>query len=169
MGAEPVRIEARSRGARMLRTAMGVSIATWLADPQVIEIMLNPDGRLWVDRLGIGLSDSGERLTAADGERIIRLVAHHVGAEVHGDAPRVSAELPESGERFEGLLPPVVAAPTFAIRKPAVAVFLLDDYVSAGIMCASEADRLRSGVAERLNILVAGGEDQRAIGTPFVG
>ena len=157
MGAEPIRIEARSRGARMLRTAMGVSIATWLADPQVIEIMLNPDGRLWVDRLGIGLSDSGERLTAADGERIIRLVAHHVAAEVHGDAPRVSAELPESGERFEGLLPPVVAAPTFAIRKPAVAVFLLEDYVSAGIMCATEADRLRSGVAERLNILVAGG------------
>lgn len=141
----------------MLRTAMGVSIATWLADPQVIEIMLNPDGRLWVDRLGIGLSDSGERLTAADGERIIRLVAHHVSAEVHGDAPRVSAELPESGERFEGLLPPVVAAPTFAIRKPAVAVFLLEDYVSTGIMCASEADRLRSGVAQRLNILVAGG------------
>jgi type IV secretion system protein VirB11 len=69
----------------------------------------------------------------------------------------VSAELPESGERFEGLLPPVVAAPTFAIRKPAVAVFLLEDYVSAGIMCASEADRLRLGVAERLNILVAGG------------
>jgi type IV secretion system protein VirB11 len=141
----------------MLRTAMGVSIATWLADPQVIEIMLNPDGRLWVDRLGIGLSDSGERLTAADGERIIRLVAHHVGAEVHGDAPHVSAELPESGERFEGLLPPVVAAPTFAIRKPAVAVFLLEDYVSAGIMCVAEAERLRSGVAERLNILVAGG------------
>ena len=141
----------------MLRTAMGESIATWLADPQIIEIMLNPDGRLWVDRLGIGLSDSGERLTAADGERIIRLVAHHVGAEVHGDTPRVSAELPESGERFEGLLPPVVAAPTFAIRKPAVAVFLLEDYVSAGIMGVAEADRLRSGVAERLNILVAGG------------
>lgn len=157
MGAEPVKFEARSRGARMLRTAMGESIATWLADPQVIEIMLNPDGRLWVDRLGEGLADSGELLTAADGERIIRLVAHHVGAEVHVDAPRVSAELPESGERFEGLLPPVVAAPTFAIRKPAIAVFLLEDYVGAGIMSIPEAATLRSGVADRLNILVAGG------------
>ncbi|MAF61646.1 MAG: P-type conjugative transfer ATPase TrbB [Blastomonas sp.] len=157
MGAEPVKIEARSRGARMLRTAMGASIATWLADPQVIEIMLNPDGRLWVDRLGEGLADSGELLTAADGERIIRLVAHHVGAEVHVDAPRVSAELPESGERFEGLLPPVVAAPTFAIRKPAIAVFLLEDYVGAGIMSIPEAATLRTGVADRLNILVAGG------------
>tara|TARA_Y100000296_G_scaffold83612_2_gene115015 strand:+ start:111154 stop:112089 length:936 start_codon:yes stop_codon:yes gene_type:complete len=141
----------------MLRTAMGASIATWLADPQVIEIMLNPDGRLWVDRLGEGLADSGELLTAADGERIIRLVAHHVGAEVHVDAPRVSAELPESGERFEGLLPPVVAAPTFAIRKPAIAVFLLEDYVGAGIMSIPEAATLRTGVADRLNILVAGG------------
>ena len=157
MGIEPVKIEARSRGARMLRTAMGASISTWLADPQVIEIMLNPDGRLWVDRLGMGLSDSGDRLTAADGERIIRLVAHHVGAEVHSDAPRVSAELPESGERFEGLLPPVVAAPTFAIRKPAIAVFLLEDYVGSGVMSVQEAATLRSGVADRLNILVAGG------------
>jgi type IV secretion system protein VirB11 len=59
MGAEPVQIEARSRSARMLRTVISASIATWQADPQVIEIMLNPDGRLWVDRLGLGLSDSG--------------------------------------------------------------------------------------------------------------
>ena len=151
------RQEAIQRGARMLRTALGPAIARLLEDPAVVEVMLNPDGRIWVDRLSEGLADTGERLSAADGERIVRLVAHHVGVEVHARSPRVSAELPETGERFEGLLPPVVAAPTFAIRKPAVAVFLLDDYVSAGIMCAAEADRLRSGVAERLNILVAGG------------
>lgn len=141
----------------MLRTALGGAVAEWLADPGVIEIMLNPDGRLWVDRLGAGIADSGVQLSAADGERIIRLVAHHVGAEVHGGAPRVSAELPEGGERFEGLLPPVVAAPTFAIRKPAVAVFSLGDYVAAGIMGMDEAEALRCGVADRLNILVAGG------------
>jgi type IV secretion system protein VirB11 len=141
----------------MLRTAMGTSIAAWLADPAIIEVMLNPDGRLWVDRLGEGISDTGERLSPADGERIIRLVAHHVGAEVHSGAPRVSAELPESGERFEGLLPPVVTAPAFAIRKPAVAVFTLDNYVAAGIMSSGEAEVLRRGVADRLNILVAGG------------
>ena len=119
--------------------------------------MLNPDGRLWIDRLSEGLADTGERLSPADGERIVRLVAHHVGAEVHAGAPRVSAELPETGERFEGLLPPVVAAPAFAIRKPAVAVFTLDDYVAAGIMSAGQAAMLRRAVAERRNILVAGG------------
>jgi P-type conjugative transfer ATPase TrbB len=141
----------------MLRTAFGGAIAEWLADAEIIEIMLNPDGRLWIDRIGIGIADSGIILPPADGERIIRLVAHHVGTEVHAHSPRVSAELPESGERFEGLLPPVVVAPVFAIRKPAIAVFSLDDYVAAGIMSAAEAAILRVGVADRLNILVAGG------------
>ncbi len=149
--------EAASRGARMLRTALGPAIARFLEDPAVVEVMLNPDGRLWVDRLSDGLSDTGERLSAADGERIVRLVAHHVGAEVHDRRPRVSAELPETGERFEGLLPPVVTAPVFAIRKPAVAVFTLDDYVAAGIMTADQAVILRQAVAARANILVAGG------------
>jgi type IV secretion system protein VirB11 len=141
----------------MLRTALGGAITRLLDDPSVVEVMLNPDGRIWVDRLSEGLADTTEHLSPADGERIIRLVAHHVGAEVHAGAPRVSAELPDSGERFEGLLPPVVTAPAFAIRKPAVAVFTLDDYVAAGIMTARQAEALRVGVAERANILVAGG------------
>ncbi len=70
---------------------------------------------------------------------------------------RVSAELPETGERFEGLLPPVVTAPVFAIRKPAVAVFTLEDHVTGGIMTASQAHVLRQAVIQRRNILVAGG------------
>ncbi|MGJ4932401.1 P-type conjugative transfer ATPase TrbB [Bradyrhizobium sp. HKCCYLS2038] len=141
----------------MLRTALGSAIAQLLDDQSVVEVMLNPDGRLWADRLASGLADTGETLPAADGERIIRLVAHHVGLEVHAGAPRVSAELPGTGERFEGLLPPVVSAPTFAIRKPAVAVFTLDDYVASGIMNPAQASSLRQAVLDRCNILVAGG------------
>lgn len=149
--------EAMIRGARMLRTALGPAIARFLEDATVVEVMLNPDGRLWIDRLSDGLADTGERLSPADGERIVRLVAHHVGAEVHAGSPRVSAELPETGERFEGLLPPVVAAATFAIRKPAVAVFTLLDYVAAGIISAEQSNVLRRAVTSRANILVAGG------------
>jgi len=157
MAVHAIRSEASQRGARMLRTALGSSIAAWLEDPATIEVMLNPDGRLWVDRLGEGISDTGEMMSAADGERIVRLVAHHIGVEVHARSPRVSAELPETGERFEGLIPPVVTAPAFAIRKPAVAVFTLDDYAESGIMSAAQAAALRKGVIDRRNILVAGG------------
>ncbi|MCK1421591.1 P-type conjugative transfer ATPase TrbB [Bradyrhizobium sp. 180] len=141
----------------MLRTALGPAIAWFLEDPAIVEVMLNPDGRLWIDRLSSGLTDTGKNISPSDGERIIRVVAHYVGAEVHPGSPRISAELPETGERFEGLLPPVVAAPTFAIRKPAVAVFSLEDYVGVGIMTPDQAGALRDAVCARKNILVAGG------------
>ena len=113
MGTVSLKSEAVLRSVRMLRTAMGPAIAGWLEDPAIAEVMLNPDGSLWIDRLAGGLADTGKRLSAADGERIVRLVAHHVGVEVHAASPRLSAELPETGERFQGLIPPIVTAPAF--------------------------------------------------------
>ena len=140
----------------MLRSAFGPAICRLLDDNSIAEVMLNPDGRVWVDRLRQGLSDTGLSLSPEDGERIVRVVAHHVSIDTHSSAPRLSAELPGTGERFEGLLPPVVAAPSFAIRKPAVSIFSLSDYVAAGVMTEPQAEVLRSAVLGRRNILVAG-------------
>ncbi|MCH4891498.1 MAG: P-type conjugative transfer ATPase TrbB [Proteobacteria bacterium SG_bin5] len=145
----------------MLRTAMGPTIATALADPAVIEIMVNPDGALRLDRLGEGRTDTGTRYDPAQVERIIRLVASHARTEVHAASPIVSAELPPhgegAGERFEGVLPPVSLAPCFSIRKPAAKIYTLLDYVMDGIMPADTARLLSLAVVERKNILVAGG------------
>ena len=65
----PFQSEAISRGARMLHTAFGPAIARFLQDPAIIEVMLNPDGRLWIDRLSGGMAETTERLSAPDGER----------------------------------------------------------------------------------------------------
>ncbi|MDF1625386.1 MAG: P-type conjugative transfer ATPase TrbB [Parvibaculaceae bacterium] len=140
----------------MLKTAMGPVIAQALSDPAVIEVMVNPDGKLWIDRLGEGRGNIGVRIHPSETERIIRLVASHVRAEVHADNPIVSAELP-SGERFEGLLPPVALGPCFAIRKPATKILTIADYVRDRIMVPIQAEALRKAVWERKNILVAGG------------
>jgi P-type conjugative transfer ATPase TrbB len=154
--------ESLERKRAMLRTAMGPAIAAALADPLVIEVMVNPDGALRLDRLGAGRCETGETLGSAQVERIIRLVASHARTEVHGSAPIVSAELPPhsggiAGERFEGLLPPVVPGPCFAIRKPATRIYTLADYVSDGIMTAEVARALSLAVVDRRNLLVAGG------------
>ncbi len=146
----------------MLRTALGHRIAAALADPVVIEIMVNPDGALRLDRLGEGIVDTGHRLDPATIERIIRLVASHVRMEAHEHNPIVSAELPPhaeglAGERFEGLLPPVSRAPCFAIRKPAAKVFVLEEYVSERIVTPIQAEILRKAIRERRNLLIAGG------------
>ncbi|WP_144150316.1 P-type conjugative transfer ATPase TrbB [Paraburkholderia sp. BCC1885] len=145
------------RRIRMLRTAMGPVIAAALEDPDVVEIMLNPDRSLWVDRLSSGRAPLGVELSEADGERIIRLVAAHVGAEVHRGQPLLTAELPETGERFEGILPPASPGPAFALRKRALGVIPLDHYVADGMMTDAQATFLRDAVRERQNILIAGG------------
>jgi len=146
----------------MLRTALGPAITAALGDPRVVEIMVNPDGALRLDILGEGRVDTELRLEPEQVERIIRLVASHARAEVHGEAPIVSAELPphiegRAGERFEGVLPPVSTAPCFSIRKPAQRLYTLDDYVADGILEERPADQLKAAVTQRLNILVAGG------------
>jgi type IV secretion system protein VirB11 len=146
----------------MLRTAMGPEIAAALADPLVVEVMVNPDGALRLDRLGSGRCDTGVRLEAAQVERIVRLVASHARSEIHGAAPIVSAELPPhgeglAGERFEGVLPPVALGPCFSIRKPASRVYRMADYVADGIMSLEIAGLLAGAVVDRRNVLVAGG------------
>jgi len=153
----PAAHEAQDRRRQMLRTAFGPTIAAALADTSVLEVMVNPDGRLWIDRARTGRADSGERLGAAETERIIRLVAAHVRREVTDKAPIVSAELPESGERFEGIMPPVAPGPCFAIRKPAEVPYRLADYVTARILTPPQASLLSQVVRDRRNIVVAGG------------
>ncbi|RKL20119.1 hypothetical protein BFJ72_g15073 [Fusarium proliferatum] len=145
------------RRIQMLRTAMGPLIAAALEDPDVVEIMLNPDRTLWVDRLSTGRAPMGVELSEADGERIIRLVAAHVGAEVHRGQPLLTAELPETGERFEGILPPAAPGPAFALRKRAFGVIPLSRYIEDGMMTAAQAGLLVRAVRERKNILIAGG------------
>jgi type IV secretion system protein VirB11 len=141
---------------------MGPAIAAALADPAVIEVMVNPDGGVRLDRLGEGRSDTGVRLGIAEVERIIRLVASHVRVEVHAGNPVVSAELPPrndcaAGERFEGILPPVALAPCFTIRKPAARIYTLADYIADGILAPVQAELLRQAIAERRNLLIVGG------------
>jgi type IV secretion system protein VirB11 len=155
--ADVLHIETHDRRRAMLRTAMGSVIGTALADPMVIEVMVNPDGAVRLDKVGEGRVDTGERMGSADVERIIRLVASHIRIEVHAGNPVLSAELPGTGERFEGILPPVSTAPCFAIRKPAGKIFTLDDYVASRILSARQAASLHEAVAARKSIVIAGG------------
>jgi type IV secretion system protein VirB11 len=154
--------EAADRRRAMLRSAMGPAIGEALCDPLVVEVMVNPDGVLRLDRLGDGRVETGRRLDPAQVERIVRLVASHARSEVHAGSPIVSAELPAhgdglGGERFEGILPPVALGPCFSIRKPAARVYTLVDYVRDGVMTAEAARLISMAAAERRNILIAGG------------
>lgn len=136
--------------------ALGPLIAGALAQADVVEIMANPDGSLWVDRAGVGRERVG-RIEPAAAETTIRLLASHMGETVNPDRPAIAGVLPRSGERFQGVLPPLAERPVFTIRKRASIVFTLDDYVAKGILTTQGAAIIRKAVVERRNILVAGG------------
>ena len=141
----------------MLRTAFGSVICDALVDPAIVEIMQNPDGSLWLERSGEGRKCAGEVIPPDQAERIVRLVASLSGFDATREQPIVSAELPIGGQRFEGLLPPVVKTPSFAIRNHAASIFTLDDYVDAGSISPSNASALKQAIEMRKNILIVGG------------
>ena len=147
---------ARARQLEALRRHLGPQVLTWLAKPEVIEILLNPDGQLWVDRLGEGMRPEGTMGTVQALAVIQSIAALHESI-VTARIPVLECELPLDGSRFEALLPPLVERPVFALRKKALLVFTLDDYVTRGILTESQCRILRQAVRDRENILVSGG------------
>jgi type IV secretion system protein VirB11 len=139
-----------------LRRELGPQICGYLEEPDVIEIMLNPDGTLWIDRLGGDMEQVGT-MRAGQAESLMGTVAATLRTTITRDNPVLECELPLDGSRFEAIIPPNVSAPTFTIRRKAVKVFTLADYVESGIMAALQRAAIEKAVRERKNILVVGG------------
>lgn len=131
-------------------------VGAFMDDPAVVEVALNPDGRLWVERHGEPMQPVGD-LSQAQAEMLVTTVAAMLDTTVTRTAPILECELPGDGSRFEALMPPVVARPTFTIRRKASRVFTLAEYVEAGIMSAAHRAAIEDAVARRRNILVVGG------------
>lgn len=146
----------RERAHKQLRTALGPLIVSWLEDPLVIEVMLNPDGSLWVERLGEPMVQGGV-LIPSQATEILNVIAGILDTTVTVANPVLECELPLDGSRFEGLIPPVVTAPTFTIRRKASRVFTIDEYVASGTMTAEQAAAIKQAIRDHNNILVVGG------------
>jgi len=127
-----------------------------LDDPTVIEIMLNADHRLWVERLGRPMEPCGT-MTEPEAMTLFGTIASSVGREINVRNPRLECELSLDGSRFEALIPPVSPAPVFALRKRASKVFSLDEYVASKILTPAHREVLRRAVGERKTILIVGG------------
>lgn len=139
-----------------LRHNLGPVVAEALDDDNVMEIMLNDDGVLWLDTFDQGMVEVSN-ITPSSAAGILSQVASMLGTVVTKENPVVEGELPIDGSRFEGLFPPVVANPTFTIRKKAIKVFTLDNYVETGVMLPDQRQLICDAITNRQNILVVGG------------
>jgi type IV secretion system protein VirB11 len=154
--AEDAVISIKDRAKRKLERDMGPVLLASLRDPRTVEVMLNPDGRLWEERLGEPMRCIGA-IAAHQAQAILETIAGYHGKIVTRENPILEAELPLDGSRFAGQLPPVVTNPTFAIRKKALAVFTLAQYVQTGVMSEGQHATLLEAIHGHRNILVVGG------------
>ena len=140
-----------------LRHNCGPLIMDALLDKEVIEIMLNPDGSLWIERYGRDHEHIGS-ICPAQGRLILSLTASGLDITVNDKSPIVEGEFPLDGSRFEGTFPPIVGpGPSFSLRKKASKVFTLAEYLSAGSITAEVVSIIHDAVLRRLNIVVVGG------------
>ena len=141
----------------LLRRQLGPKILAAIASPEVTEIIINEDGRVWFESYGKGMHETDLMLSTSQVESLVGTVASSLGSVANASNPIVEGELPIAGIRFEGLLPPVARKPCCVMRKPAQVLYTLDDYLREGILDHAQAEVLRDAIDQRLNIVVAGG------------
>ncbi len=139
-----------------LRREMGADIRKAMDDPRVVEVMLNPDGYVWTDKMGIGM-ECLCKMKEVDALQMLGTVAHMLGTVINYHHPKVEGELPGDGSRVEGVIPPIVPHPVFNIRKRASSVYALEQYVMEGRSTGEDIGLLREAILSRKNILVVGG------------
>lgn len=148
--------EVNRRNLEKLRREMGEQVRKAMDDPEVIEIMLNPDGSVWVDKIGSGMEFLCY-MPDVQALQMLGTISHMVGTVINPHNPKVEGELPDNGSRVEGVIPPVVQKPVFNIRKKASAIFSLAEYIKSGRATDEEVQILTEAILSRKNILVVGG------------
>jgi type IV secretion system protein VirB11 len=165
----------RQRLLEKLERECGTVLIQALRDPAVVEALLNPDGRLWTDVAGKGMAFTGQIIEPGAAESILTTCASMLQTTITRDNPILEGEFPLDGSRLEGIIPPIVRAPIFTIRKKASRVFTLEDYRNRGILgaplnqrCAPDGagsrprhshpiEAIRHAVRQKHNILIVGG------------
>ncbi len=134
----------------------GALIMEALNDKEVIEIMLNPDGKLWIERYGKDQEYVGD-IPVAQSKIILSLVASALDVTVNAQSPVVEGSFPLDGSRFEGTYPPIVSAPSFALRKKANKILTLNDYLKSETITKEVIPIIQNAIVKRKNIMVVGG------------
>ena len=140
-----------------LRHSCGPVFMNALEDPDVIEIMLNPDGSLWIEKYGQEHEPIGV-ISVAQSRLSLSQVASGLDLTVNEKNPIVEGEFPLDGSRFEGTFPPIVGpGPSFSLRKKASRVFTLEEYMLSRSLTPEAVSIIEEAVRQRQNIVVVGG------------
>lgn len=109
----------------------------FLKNPGTLDVLVNADESLWVNRLGSGFEQVGDfpehaaRLLLQGIATIRRIGFDH-------NHPILETIFPLTGDRIEGLMSPVVSGVVLAIRTRQKQIFSLGQVASAGVLTAKD-------------------------------
>lgn len=147
----------RNRGFELLEEAFGYEIVDILRRDDVLEVYCNGTSpNLYVEYMDRGRVKENILLAAKAREKIIKIVSTFCKTDVGRDNPLLTATLPKFGYRFESSLPEVSLMPSFNIRKPALVIFTLQDYVDKGTFDEKYKEVFELAVRKKLNIVISG-------------
>jgi pilus assembly protein CpaF len=128
-----------------------------LASRTVSEIMVNPDGTVWmeetgrIERMPEIRFEEGALLTG------LEVIANRFGKKLDADSPIMNLRLPD-GSRMAALIPPVVnPQPMMTIRKFTSRNFTMDDLIERKMVTAEQAQQLSGAIRSGDNLLISGG------------
>lgn len=139
-------------------------LADVLMDPAVTDVLVNPDGTVWVDR-GRGVERSGLRLAVAEVSALAVRLASACGARLDDAKPYTDGvidELPPgiaaAALRMHAVLsPPARGGASISLRALRADGMGLVALARGGMMNSQVEELLRRLVHERKNLLITGG------------
>ncbi len=141
----------------LLEISLGPEITHYLQQDNVKEIMLNPDGLLWIETHTDGKKATDYNCSATQARRIITVVASLNNKTVTKANPILSGTIERYQARFQGWLPPITSQPTFCIRKQATIPLTLDDWIRQESITPYQVLIITEAIRDKKNIIVCGG------------
>ncbi len=128
-----------------------------LSNRTISEIMVNPDGSVWMEEKGrivfqpeIKFED-GALLTS------LEVIANRFGKKLDADSPILNLRLPD-GSRMAALIPPVVnPQPMITIRKFTSREYTMSDLIERRMLTDEQGQQLSESIRRGDNLFISGG------------
>jgi pilus assembly protein CpaF len=129
-----------------------------LNSPSINEIMVVARNKIYIEKAGIGIEESGRAFVSDEvSYAIIERIVAPLGRRIDKSQPLVDARLAD-GSRVNAIIPPLaLKGPCITIRKFAREAITIDDLLAWGSVNERAAHFLNGCVRGRKNVIISGG------------
>ena len=131
-----------------LERELGKIILDAMKNDDVIEIMLNEDGTLWIEYFSKGMIPV-DKMSSSNAAALLNTIATNLDLVINQTNPILEGSLPIDGSRVAGTISPITTTPTFTIRKKPKKIFTLEEYVVQNVMTREQCNAIKRVVNSR--------------------